>query len=73
MIAPSVTHAPCDLNQQKRRHEARKDSLARAVARRGGRRSVLERLGRRRPTPREITAEDLSHTDSEDVAHSLRV
>ena len=73
MIPPNVTHAPCDLNQQKRRHEARRESVARAVAEHGGHRSLLDRLLRRRPTARDITAEELRHRDAEDVAHSLHI
>ena len=39
MMQPNITHMPCDLNQQQKRHDARKDSLARAVAWRMGKRS----------------------------------
>jgi hypothetical protein len=69
MIPPNVTHAPCDLDQQKRRHQARRDSLAHAVALRRGQRSLLDRL-QRRPA-RELTAEDAFHGETEDVGHSL--
>ena len=47
MFQPNITHMPCDLNQQQKRHDARKDSLARAVAWRNGKRSLLDRLLRR--------------------------
>ena len=43
-MQPNITHMPCDLNQQQKRHDARKDSLARAVAWRMGKRSWLDRL-----------------------------
>lgn len=72
MIPPNVTHAPCDLNQQKKRDEARAASLARAVAVRSGRRSLLERLLRRTPRARDLTAEDSTARGVEDVLHSLR-
>jgi len=70
VIAPNVTHAPCDLEQQERLHRARRESIARAVALRHGSRSVLDRV-RRRP-PREITAEDTFRGEELDVARSLR-
>lgn len=70
MIPPNVTHVSCDLEQQERLHWARRESIARSVAMRRGRRSLLGRL-RRRP-PREITAGDAFHGEALDVAHSLR-
>ena len=73
MIQPNVTHAPCDLNQQRDRAEARRASVARAVAWRTGRRSLLERLLRRRAPALELTAEALRPCASEDVAHGLLV
>ena len=71
MIPPNVTHAPCDLNQQRKRAEAQRESIARAVAWRRGRRSVLDRLLRRAPVL-DVNAEALRHGDGEDVFHSLR-
>jgi hypothetical protein len=73
VIVPSVTHAPCDLNQQRKRAEARRASVARAVAWRCGRRSLLERLLRRRAPSLELSADDLRPCEGEDVAHALRV
>jgi hypothetical protein len=73
VIQPNVTHAPCDLNQQRARAEARTASVARAVAWRAGRRSLLERLLRRRGPSLELSAEDLRACASEDVAHGLVV
>ena len=72
MIQPNVTHGPCDLNQQRTRADARRASIARAVAWRTGRRTLLERLLRRRPPALELSAEDLRPCPSEDVAHGLR-
>ncbi len=71
MIQPNVTHVPCDLNQQRKRAEARKASVARAVAWRNGKRTLLERLFRRRGPSLELSPEDLRPCESEDVLHSL--
>lgn len=71
MIQPNVTHAPCDLDQQRKRREARRDSIARAVAWRNGRGSRWL-FGRRAPLG-EPVAEDLRHHEGEDVFHALRV
>ena len=76
MIPPNVTHAPCDLDQQRRRHEARKASLARAVAIRNGHLSPLDRFLRLLGRPArtwELTAEHAQPSIAEDVLHSLRV
>ena len=63
----------CDLDQQRKRNDARKDSLARAAAWRLGRRSVLDRL-LRRPAPRlELSATDLAPCEGEDVFHGFLV
>lgn len=70
MIPPNVSHAACDLDQQRRLHQARRDSLTRAAAVRTGRRSVLDRVLRR--APRELTAEDGFRSETEDVFHGLR-
>jgi hypothetical protein len=69
---PQITHMPCDLNQQQKRRDARKASLARAVAARNGHRSWWERLLRRTPAVRELTAEDARNDEGEDVFHGLR-
>jgi hypothetical protein len=73
VFVPSVTHAPCDLNQQRKRLEARRDSVARAVAWRNGRRSLLDRLLRKAPPATDIAASDLRDVAGEDVFHSLLV
>ena len=73
MIGPQITHMPCDLNQQKERAEARRDSIARAVARANGRRSLIDRLFRREVGPTDLTAEDLRHVETEDVGHAFRI
>ena len=72
MMQPNITHVPCDLNQQQKRLDARKDSLARAVAWRNGKRSLLDRLLRRGEPELELSAEDLRPCESEDAFHGLR-
>ena len=72
MMQPNITHVPCDLNQQQKRLDARKDSLARAVAWRNGKRSLLDRLLRRGEPGLELSAEDLRPCESEDAFHGLR-
>ena len=72
MIQPNITHLPCDLNQQKKREDARKDSIARAVQRRG-RRSAVDRLLRRRRPTVDLTAEASRHAVGEDVFHAFSV
>lgn len=69
---PQITHAPCDLNQQKKRLEAAKWSVARAIERKRGKRSLLERVLGRTRVDRDVTAEDLRHRDGEDVFHGLQ-
>ena len=74
MFQPNITHLPCDLNQQQKRTEARRDSLARAVAWRMGERSWLDRLLRRGVPTLELTGADLRACGSqEDVYHSFSV
>ena len=74
MFQPSITHLPCDLNQQQKRNDARKDSLARAVAWRMGRRSWLDRLLRRGTPGVELSAEDLRRCGPEEnVFHSFEI
>jgi len=72
VIQPNITHLPCDLNQQQKRTDARKDSVARAVAWRSGRRSMLDRLLRRGAPGLELSGEDLRPCGGEDVFHSFR-
>lgn len=72
MIPPNITHAPCDLNQQRAREDARRASLARAVQWRRGERSVLDRVLRRAPIV-DLTADAVRHCGGEDVFHSLHV
>jgi hypothetical protein len=69
---PQITHMPCDLNQQQKRRDARKASVARAAAIRNGHRTWWERLLRRHPAARELTAEDARMSDAEDVFHGLQ-
>jgi len=72
-VGPVVSHVPCDLNQQKKRHEARMDKVSRAVARRNGHRSLVDRILGRTPQPTELSAEDLRECEpAEDVFHSFR-
>ena len=73
MFQPNITHMPCDLNQQQKRHDARKDALARAVAWRAGKHSLLDRLLRRGEPGLELSAEDLRPYESEDAFHGFRV
>lgn len=73
MIQPNITHMPCDLDQQRKRRDARRDTVARAVAWRNGRRPLLDRLLRRRAPVGELAAEDLGHADAEDVYHGFRL
>ncbi len=73
MIQPNITHMPCDLNQQQKRNDARKDSVARAAGWRMGRRSLLDQvLGRGTPAL-ELSAADLSPCETEDAFHGFLV
>jgi hypothetical protein len=58
VIGPNITHAPCDLEQQRRRTVAARERLARAVIRR--RRGRGEDVHLSAPS------------DAEDVLHALR-
>jgi hypothetical protein len=71
VITPVVGHTTCDLDQQRRVIEARRQGAARqaAAARRKGRRSVFGRPGGR--TPRGHSDPDLA-TRGEDVWRALR-
>ena len=73
MIQPNITHLPCDLNQQRKRADARKDALARAVAARSGRRSLLGRMLRRRRPSEPLDAVAFSPPPAEDVFHAFRL
>lgn len=74
MFQPNITHLPCDLNQQQKRSDARKDSLARAVAWRLGRRSWADRVLRRSTPDIELSAEHLRGCGpTEDVFHSFGI
>jgi len=74
VFQPNITHLPCDLNQQQKRSDARKDSLARAVAWRMGKRSWLDRLLHRGTPGVELSAEDLRRCGSEEnVFHSFGI
>lgn len=73
MFQPNITHLPCDLNQQQERHDARKDSLARAVAWRVGKRSWLDRLFRRGTPVTGLSAADLRPCETEDAFHGFQV
>jgi hypothetical protein len=72
-VGPVVSHLPCDLNQQRKRHEARMDRVSRALARAKGRRSMIDRILGRSPHVTELFAEDLRECEpAEDVFHSFR-
>ena len=73
MIQPNITHLPCDLNQQQKRADARKDSVARAILWQRGSRSWLDRWLRRRTPAIDVNAESLRHCDGEDVFHAFRL
>ena len=73
MIQPNITHLPCDLNQQAKRADARKGSVARAIRWQRGERSFLDRLLHRRPPALDVNAESLRHCDGEDVFHAFSV
>jgi len=72
MLGPLISHVPCDLNQQKTREDARRDSVAREIERRRGKRFLLDRLLRRSGGGRDVSADDLRERPGEDVLHSLR-
>ncbi|MGH2660958.1 MAG: hypothetical protein ACRDHS_15185 [Actinomycetota bacterium] len=72
-MGPVVSHLPCDLNQQRNRHEARMDKVSRTLARRSGHRSLVDRILGRTPQAMELSAEDLRDCEpAEDVFHALR-
>lgn len=69
---PQITHIPCDLDQQRDRMQAKRWSVARAVERARGRRSLWDRFMRRAPVGRDLSAEDLRTCDGEDVFRGLK-
>lgn len=69
---PQITHMPCDLNQQQKRRDAAKWSVARSIERARGKRTLLDRVLGRTHAARDVTAEDLRHRDGEDVFHGLQ-
>ncbi|HET7870550.1 MAG TPA: hypothetical protein VFM85_09575 [Actinomycetota bacterium] len=72
-MGPVVNHVPCDLNQQRKRHDARMDRVSRALARAKGRRSLLDRILGRTPHTTGLSADELRDAEpAEDVFHSLR-
>jgi hypothetical protein len=72
-VGPVVNHVPCDLNQQRKLHDARMDKVSRALARAKGRRSLFERILGRTPHATELSADELRDAEpAEDVFHSLR-
>jgi len=72
-MGPVVSHLPCDLNQQRKRHEARMDKVSGALARRSGHRSLVDRILGRTPQATERSAEDLRDCEpAEDVFHAFR-
>ena len=68
-----IGHPTCDLDLQRRIRQTRKDMVSRAVGRKGGKRSLLDRLLRRRrdEPPLNLDADAL-RDHSEDVWKSLR-
>jgi hypothetical protein len=72
VFQPNITHLPCDLNQQQKHNDARKDSIARAAAWRMGRRSLLDRLLRRGVPALELSAADLAPCETEDAYHGFQ-
>lgn len=72
-VGPVVSHLPCDLNQQRKRRDARMDRVSRTLARAKGRRSLVDRILGRTPHAAELSAEDLRDREpAEDVFHSFR-
>jgi len=72
-VGPVVNHVPCDLNQQRKRLDARMDKVSRALARAKGRRSLFQRILGRTPHATELSAGELRDAEpAEDVFHSLR-
>ena len=72
-MGPVVSHLPCDLNQQRKRRDARMDRISRTLARAKGRRSLVDRILGRTPHATELSADELREAEpAEDVFHSLR-
>lgn len=71
-LSPVIGHPTCDLERQRRVLEARRDAAALQVARRAGRRTLLDRVLRRPArAARDLDASALA-MPAEDVWHSLR-
>jgi hypothetical protein len=71
-MTPQITHIPCDLDQQRDRARAKRWSVARAVERAHGRRSLWDRVVGRSRIGRDLSAEDLRTCEGEDVFHGLK-
>jgi hypothetical protein len=70
---PVIGHPTCDLDLQRRIRQTRRDIVAGAVGRRRGKRSLLDRLLRRRhPEPPVNLDADALRDHGEDVWKSLR-
>lgn len=70
---PVIGHPTCDLDLQRRIRQTRRDVVARSVERATSKRSLLDRLLRRRPAqaPVHMDADDLRER-GDDVWKSLR-
>jgi hypothetical protein len=70
---PVIGHPTCDLDLQRRIRQTRRDIVAGAVGRRRGKRSLLDRLLRRRHTEPPVNLDaDALRDHGEDVWKSLR-
>jgi hypothetical protein len=70
---PVIGHPTCDLDLQRRIRQTRRDIVAGAVGRRRGKRSLLDRLLRRRhPEPPVNLDADALRDHGDDVWKSLR-
>lgn len=68
-----IGHPTCDLDLQRRIRQTRRDVVARAVGRRHGKRSLLQRLLRRTDTPAPVHMDaDALRDHGEDIWKSLR-
>ena len=70
---PVIGHPTCDLDLQRRIRQTRRDIVARSVGRNPVKRSLLDRLLRRHPTPPPVyTDADALRDHGDDVWKSLR-
>jgi hypothetical protein len=70
---PVIGHPTCDLDLQRRIRQTRRDIVARSVGRNPVKRSLLDRLLRRHPTPPLVyTDADALRDHGDDVWKSLR-